>query len=229
MKRGLLLLATVTLSSALYAQQVLTPEKARQIIGDFNPQLLERAAQNQEVSQLVDRLVSSYLAQQPLDDLTGKYGLVALARNFDNSIALQAITDVYKEAVLFSELGGEVEPSVRQYAQEQLEKIFSRIWAVSVRTKEELLVAYKQYANSLKRAQTLSDEQRKERVAAAHQALQALQTDLQNLHTNVGTQLVQLAQATLAQAYRQVLEDQTTLRETINLQIKTKHKKPVAE
>ncbi len=212
MKRGLFLLATVTLTSALYAQGTMSAQRARQIIGNFNPQLLEHASQNSGVSQLVDELISTYLAKQPADDLANRYELAALARNFDNSVALYQVKQGYQQAVRYSYAGQNVEPAARQYAQEQLRKIFSRIWAVSVQTKTELLSQYKAL-NDAKNQQTIS----------------ALEADLKNLQTNVGDQLVYLVQTTLEQVHAHVLAEQTALRETSNMQIKTKHKKPVAE
>ncbi len=212
MKRGFFLLATVTLSSALCAQEVLTSAQARQIVADFNPQLLERAAQTPDVSQLVDTLISSYLAKQPADTLANRYELAALARNFDNSLALYAATQKYQQAVQYSQLGGSVETAAYEYARQQLQEIFPRIWAVSVQTKRELLAQYKVSV-----------------IAAERVAIPSLETDLKKLQTHVGEQMVELVQGTLAQAKAQVLAEHTALKETTNLQIKTKHKKPVAE
>ncbi len=212
MKRGLFLLATVTLSSALYAQGTLTPERAREIVKNFNPQLLERASQDQAVSQLLEKLISSYLAKQPSDNLATQYDLAALARNFDNSLALYGVTQEYQQAIHYSYAGENVEPAARQHAQEELRQIFSRIWAVSVQIKEELLAQYKS-------AQVQVDPK----------AIFILEADLKNLKTNVGEQIVGLVEDTLGQAQAQVLAEQTALQETTNLQIKAKHKKPVAE
>ena len=212
MKRGLFLLATVTLSSALYAQGLLTPEKARQIVGNFNPQLLERASQDQNVSALVEELISAYLAQKPVDNLDTKYELAALARNFDNSVDLYNVTQEYQRAVRYSYAGEDVEPVAKQHAREQLRTIFARIWAVSIQTKEALLAQYKSSKVQEDRGKVLP-----------------LEEDLKGLKTNVGEQIVSLVENTLNQAQKQVLTEQTSLREASNLQIKTKHKKPVAE
>lgn len=212
MKRGLFLLATVTLSSALYAQGMLTPEKAREIVGNFNPQLLERASQDQNVSVLVEELISSYLAQKPADTLATKYELAALARNFDNSLDLYQTTQEYEQAVRYSYAGENIEPAARQHAQDKLQQVFTRIWAVSVQVKAELLAQYKSLKNPNNQG-----------------VISALSADLKNLKTNVGEQIVGLVDETLLQARARVQAEQTALQETSNLQIKTKHKKPVAE
>jgi hypothetical protein len=212
MKRGLFLLATVTLSSALYAQQILTPEKAREIVGNFNPQLLEQASQDQNISELVEGLISAYLAQKPIDNLDTKYELAALARNFDNSLALYDATQEYQQAVRYSYAAENIEPAARQHAQEQLRKIFSRIWAVSIQIKEELLAQYKS-----------------SKFQGDREVISALENDLKNLKTNVGEQIIGLVEDRLERTRARVLAEQTTLKQTSNLQIKTKHKKPVAE
>ena len=212
MKRGLFLLATMTLTSALYAQSSLTSEQVRQIIGNFNPQLLEKAAQDKQVSQLVDQLVDSYLAKQPANSLASRYELAALARNFDNSVALHYVTQQYQQAVRYSQAGGNTEDAVRAHAQQQLREIYARIWAVSVQNKEALLAQYK----------LLKDPQYQTEISI-------LEADLKGLKTHVGEQITNLADEALEQAKAQVLAQQTTLQEAANLQVKTKHKKPVAE
>ena len=212
MKRGLFLLATVTLSSALCAQELLTSEQARQIVQDFNPQLLERASQNPDVSHLMDELISSYLAKQPADTLAGRYELIALVRNFDNSLALYGATHDYEQALQYSQVGGALEAAAYEHAWQQLKGIFPRIWAVSVQTKEQLLAQYKALQEKGNESSIL-----------------LLEEDLKQLQTRVGEQLVGLIQQTLAQAKARVLAEHTSLGETSNLQIKTKHKKPVAE
>lgn len=229
MKRGLFLLATVTLSSALYAQSALTPEKAREIVGNFNPQLLERAAQDQNVSALVEELISAYLAQKPIDGLATKYELAALSRNFDNSLDLYRVTQEYQQAVCYSSMGTDVEPSARQHAEQQLRSVFSRIWAVSVQTKEGMLGEYKQLRKKFKKDTSLTPDQKNLRLQVIDQGISALNTDLKNLKTNVGEQITDLVRDTLDQAKANVRAQQTALHETSNLQIKTKHKKPVAE
>lgn len=229
MKRGLFLLATVTLSSALYAQQ-LTADQARQIIKDFSPQLLERASENKQVAQLVEQLIASYLEKQPANDTVGKYELVALARNFDNSLALFYVANAYQDALRYANQGGEVDlPAIRQHAQQQLKQIFSRIWAVSMQVKQAQLEQYKREYHELKNDKTLTSDQKNLRLESTEDHIVALKTEIKRLNTDVGEHLVTLADQTLAQAQAAVLAEQTALRQTSNLQIKTKHKKPVAE
>ena len=234
MKRGLFVLATLTLSSALYAQQTLTLEQARHIVADFNPQLLERAAQDSDVNSLVEKMISSYMAAQPEYTLETRYALASLARNFDNSIALHAAVQQYKEALRYTQAGGNVNVAAEQAASTLIDEVFPRIWAVSVQTKGELLNAYEQERKVLRRDKALSPNVKEEQLHALDFSIKVLRADIKELHTRTGEQLRALTQATLAQAKAQVAQERATLQEqtaaqATNLQIKSKHKKPVAE
>lgn len=234
MKRGLFVLATLTLSSALYAQQTLTLEQARHIVADFNPQLLARAAQNADVNTLVEEMISSYVAAQPTDTLEARYTLAALARNFDNSIVLHAAVQQYKEALRYSQAGGDVNAAAAQTAHTLVGEVFPRIWAVSVQTKEALLDEYKQVRTRIKQDKTLPADTRQAQLRALDFSIKALRADLKQLRTHTGEQLQTLTQATLAQAQEQVAQERAALQEqtaaqATNLQIKSNHKKPVAE
>ncbi len=219
MKRSLCLLVSVTLGSALYAQGVLSREKVESVFAQYNPSLLVTARENADVNQLLQQVLTTYAAQQLPDTLENRYTLIALARNFENSAALHWVTNAYQNAVLYSHLGGNVQDGARAAARADLQTIYSRIWAVSVQVKEALARAYQQA-----RQQAL---QRGDKKAAQQyaQSVQAVRADLKQLHTQVGPQLVALVQNALLSAEEQA---QAAL-QTTNLQLKTKHKKPVAE
>lgn len=224
MKRGLFVLATLTLSSALYAQHTLTLEQARGIFAQYNPNLLERAAQSPQLNELVEQVLSSYVEQQPTDDLQNHYALAALARNFDNSIALNVVTDEYAQAVYYSKLGQDVQAQARAAAQQKLQAIFPRMWAVSVQTQEALLQQYKKQYVILKKDKTVD-------LQPLSQQIQTTENNLKSLKTKVGPNLQALIRSTLNSTEKQVEKQwqQLQAEQTSNLQIKTKHKKPVAK
>ncbi|MBP5403905.1 MAG: hypothetical protein J6Y17_02310 [Elusimicrobiaceae bacterium] len=223
MRRGLFLIATLTVSSALYAQGLLTRTTARELFGAYNPMLLQEAQQDENLNQLVEEVLNQYLVDEPADTLENRYMLIALARNFENSIALNQTLEEYKQALLYSQQGIDVQNSARAHAQDSLNSIYSRIWAVSVQVKEGLLSRYQQAYR------TVTNLEEKQDLLAA---INAVKTDLKSLHTNTGEQLVSLTHATLAQAEAQAAASQlqraTLVEEAKNLNIKTKHKKPVA-
>ena len=234
MKRGLFVLATLTLTSALYAQQTLTLEQARHIVEDFNPQLLERAAQNADINSLVEEMLTAYVEAQPTNTLETRYTLAALVRNFDNSIALHAAVQQYKNALRYSQAGGDVQTAAEQAVVAQLSHVYSRIWAVSIQTKEALLKAYEQEQKALRKNKTLSTDIKEGQLDALGFSINALRADIKQLHTRTGEQLQSLSQATLAQAKEQVTQERASLQEktaeqATNLQVKSNHKKPVAK
>ena len=85
MKRGILLVATFSICSALYAQGTLTREEAREVFAAYNPALLQKAAQDEQLNQLLDQLLRQFTSQHPADTLENRHTLIALARNFENS------------------------------------------------------------------------------------------------------------------------------------------------
>ena len=85
MKKGLLFIATVTLSSSLYAQTAFSRQQAQDLFAAYNPQLLQRARQNPSLQQVIDQLLDVFLLQYPQDNTQNRYTLIALSRNFDNS------------------------------------------------------------------------------------------------------------------------------------------------
>lgn len=219
MKRGLFLTLTVTLCSTLYAQEMLTREEAQSIFAQYNPELLARAQENEQLDQLVQDMIASYTGQGLPNTLENRYTLIALVRNFENSIALHEITRQYQQAVLYSQLGGATAESVRVAAKTDLQTIYSRIWAVSVQVKEDLLSAYKHSRKQALRAADTNQAQQFERAS------QALSADLKKLNTQVGPQLLALVQDALSAAEQKAHQ----ALQADNLQPKTKHKKPVAE
>ena len=144
MKRGLFLVATVTLSSALYAQNTFTREDAHEVFARYNPALLEKAAQDENLNRFVEDVLAQYAAQNLPDTLETRYTLAALVRNFENSLTVNAALDQYKSALIYSQQGTNVQDAAREHARQILAATDPRIWAVSVQVKEDLLAQYQQ-------------------------------------------------------------------------------------
>lgn len=235
MKRSALLLATVTLSSTLCAQQWISRAQAQELLEEYNPQLLERASQSVPLQQVIDQMVNLYLEQKPQDTLANRYAFIALARNFDNSLALAAITQEYQENLYYAYMSGVETQAVYAHAYRDLMAVYARVWAVSVQVKEKLLQAYQQAQKELRKSTVSSDEQRLLQQYA--QDASVLKADLKSLYTQVGEELPALSRNALWDAQEQLLarlatsnEKETfSTKESDNLQIKTKHKKPVAK
>lgn len=232
MKNGLFLLATVTLSSALYAQQPLTYQETEDIFARYNPQLMARSAQDDNMRNLVDQVITTFVSQQPENTLENRYTLIALARNFENSLILQAATEQYQRAFLYAQLGNpEIVGPAQENARKMLLENYARMWAVSVQVKEDLLAQYETSRKEAGRDARLTPAEQKARQARLDDTIHALRADIRQLRTNPGNQLIELTEETLTEAADQVRDQLAALeaQSTDNLQIKTKHKKPVAE
>lgn len=232
MKNGLFLLATVTLSSALYAQQPLTYQETEDIFAHYNPQLMARSAQDDNMRNLVDQVITTFIRQQPENTLENRYTLIALARNFENSLILQAVTEQYQRSLLYAQLGNrEVAGPARENARQNLLENYARMWAVSVQVKEDLLAQYEAARKEAGKDALLTPAEQKARQARLDDTIHALRADIRQLRTNPGNQLIELTEETLTTAAEQVQGQLAALeaQSTDNLQIKTKHKKPVAE
>ena len=231
MKHGFFLAATVTLSSALYAQQPLTYQAAEGVFAQYNPQLMARVSQEPSMRELVEQVLASYLDSRPQDTPENRYTLIALARNFENSLALQALTQQYEQAVLYARLGNpQVQAAAREHARRELLSTYARIWAVSVQVKEDLLAYYQQARGGVS-ALPLTGVEQKARTARLKAVINALEADIRDLKTQPGEQLLSLTRQALTRTEEQVQAQAKSLQAaaTDNLQIKTKHKKPVAE
>lgn len=205
MKRGLFLVATFTLSSALYAQNAFTRQTARDVFAAYNPVLLEKAAQNAQLTEFLDEMLARFVAQYPQDTLENRYTLIALARNFENSVLANAVLEEYTDALVYSHQGGNVQAPARAHATRTLAEVYPRIWAVSVQVKEDLLAQYKKEL----RAETTTAAQKK----GLRAAISVLEADLKNLHTHTGEQLIALTRQALQGAEAQAAATRATLQQ----------------
>ena len=211
MKRGFFLLATFTLSSAIYAQGTLSREQAQEVFATYNPALLEKAAQDENLNQFVESVLAQYVAQNPPDTLESRYTLAALARNFENSIAINVALKQYKNALIYSQQGGDVQAAAREHAAQILSAVYPRIWAVSVQVKEDLLT---QYQKELKNPNITAEQKQK-----LQNVIKTVKADLKNLRTSPGPRLVALTQNALAQVEEQI---------AIRFDVKASSQKPMA-
>lgn len=165
MRRSLFILATLAMSSALYAQADAghyNREKVLDIFSQYNPAVLENARQNADYNAVLEGLLASYNAPETEEN---RYELIALARNFDNSIRLKALAVNYEEAVLLSQMSGlDLSSSVLHFRRE-LTPVFQNIWAVTVQLREYQIDEYEAQLKELRKNKTLSKEARQAREA----------------------------------------------------------------
>ncbi|WP_428053806.1 hypothetical protein [Candidatus Avelusimicrobium stercoris] len=241
MRRSLFLLATLAMSSALYAQpdaSTYNREKVLDIFAQYNPAVLENAKKNADYNAILEDLAASYQAPDTED---ARFELISVARNFDNSIRLHTLSEQYEEALFLSAVNGVDASATDKYFNRQVADVLGRVWAVTVNLREEQIKEYKKQLAQVKKDKTLSSGDRTAQSNALKAKIKAVKAELKALKKDPGSQI-----STAAQVFGQQVQTRVQTRlsalaassekdaalqteQTPNLQVKTNHKKPVAK
>ena len=240
MKRSLAVLALLALSSAsLCATENYNREKVLALFAQYNPSVLENAQQNGAYQSILESVAQSYNLPQTEENT---YSLIALIRNFDNSLLLNALSEEYQRA-LFVNYANDVDTTaITERFVQDLTPVFSRIWAVSVQVFQLRLKDAKGQLKAVKKDKTLSDVERKETSAVLKQKISLLKQEISNLKKDSATQINGAVESFAAQAQAHVWQSleqsrqaslaaqkNVAVKETKNLSITSKNKKPVAK
>mgnify|MGYP004461047019 FL=1 len=241
MRRSLFLLATLAMSSALYAQpdaSTYNREKVLDIFAQYNPAVLENAKKNADYNAILEDLAASYQAP---DTEEARFELISVARNFDNSIRLHTLSEQYEEALFLSAVNGVDASATDKYFNRQVADVLGRVWAVTVNLREEQIKEYKKQLAQVKKDKTLSSADRTAQSNALKAKIKAVKAELKALKKAPGSQISTAAQVFGQQVQTRVqtrlaalaasAEKEAALQteQTPNLQVKTNHKKPVAK
>jgi len=239
MKRRTCLLGLLVLPAALYAQadgSRLTREQVLDVFARFNPSVLEQARQDEVYRPFLERFLSSY---QGTDTPEDRWELISVVRNFDNSFQLDTLKQAYKQIWMTSQMTGSPLAGARQLFLNDVSDVLARVWAVTVQVQEYRLAQSKQELKELRREAPSAQGQA--RQAQLQQDIQNLRPLLRALKKNPGQQLSEAAEGYVAAAERAFEQQAFTVQKqaadqaqlqataTTNLQIKSNHKKPVAE
>ncbi len=235
MKKTSLLLASLVLATALYAQadstDVFSREDILAVFSQFNPAVLEKASQNPEYQAALAYFLQQY-PQQP--EAVSQYDLIAAVRNFDNSIALDALTKTYRKLWLANKMSGLDVTPARTAFQTDVTTVLEKVWAVTLNLRQYQLDEAKARLRTLPKSDVAGREQ-------AEAEISALKQEIKELKHNPGEYVTSAAQSYVNGVERdfekQVFslekevaqEKARAARQTTNLQIKSNHKKPVAK
>lgn len=235
MRRSLLVLAAFVVTPALYAQADsahFTREQVLEIFSQYNPSVLERAKTDTDYNAVLESFLSAY---EEAGEKPARMELIAVARNFDNSIRLQALADVYRQAAVTAGLMGQNAASVENLFRADLTQVFSRVWAVTVCLREYELSEAKHALKEVRSDKSLTAEARETQLKALKKRIRVLKTEIKSLKCNRGAAVVSAVDSFV----RNMQEEQIRLFraafsadaafEAENLQIKSNNKKPVAE
>lgn len=238
MKRSLAILALLTLSSAsLCAAENYNREKVLALFAQYNPAVLERAEQDENYNAVLQSVADAYHVPQTEEN---HYTLLALIRNFDNSLDLNALTARYEKAFYINTINGLDTSAISQQFSTNLEPIFQRIWGVSLETHTQHLKEAKAQLKALKKDKSLATEEKEKALATQKQTIAFLKQEIKNLKTNPSAQIVAACNSYTTQVEQDILHGiaasraaldayNTSVKETENLSIISKNKKPVAK
>lgn len=235
MRRSLFVLAALALTPALYAQADsahFTREQVLEIFAQYNPSVLERAEADTDYNAVLESFLSAY---EEAGAKAARTELIAVARNFDNSIRLQVLKDIYLQSAAASSLMGQNASSSENLFREDLTDVFSRVWAVTVCLREYELAEAKRALKEVRGDKTLPEAARETQAKELKNLIRALKAEIKSLKQNRGAAVMSAVDSFV----RQTQEEQTSLlraasgavsaSEAENLQIKSKNKKPVAK
>lgn len=235
MRRTLLLLAALSLTPAAYAQGDAAPfarEQVLEIFSQYNPSVLEQASQNEDYNTVLESFLDAYeAARVPAD----RAEVIAIARNFDNSIRLQVLTNAYLQTLSAMQVMGGDKASAETLFRQDLTSVFSQVWAVSVQLRQYQLAEAKKALKTVRADKALSAAQRDEQAASLQEDIRLLKAELKSLKKNAGDTVLSAVDSYMQQVRQadagllQAAQAAAAVDGTENLQVKSNHKKPVAK
>ena len=241
MKKSSLFLAMLLLTPALYAREgssLLTREQVIDVFARFNPTVLEKAKQNEAYGRVWEQFLEAYQAE---DTPGNRFELIAVARNFDNSIRLHSLTQTYRNSWLAAKMSGTDNTVPRQLFEKDVTDLMTQVWAATVQLRKYQLQEAKAQLKALRKNTALAPEDKAAQEAALISTIKNLKAEIKSLQKNAADQITAAAQHYVSSKEASFLEEDFAVsnksarqsasqaRQTANLQIKSKNKKPVAK
>lgn len=183
MKKGLLLLAALAVSSALCAQenQNLGREDVLAAFKEYNPAALEKAARNPAYNDLLNKVAAAYAAP---DTDERQNEMIALVKNFDNSVRLQAAREEYFNGRTLQAVSGEELAALDARVQAELQEVVESVFDNTLEVREIQIDRYQDQIKAVKKDDSLSKEQKKASVAELKDKIKAVKTEIKTLKKN---------------------------------------------
>lgn len=239
MKRCLLLLAVLAAASSLYAQdsQKYTQEEVLAVFAQYNPAVLEKAKTNEQYNDILQKLAASYQKDKTADSQTE---LIALAKNFDNSLRLFIIAKTYENGLALQQASNIDLAALETTTQDDLLAVFEDIYENTLAIHEEEIKLCKARIKALKKDKSLTKEDRKAQIAKENDRIKALKTEIKQLKKDSKEKVRSASELYFADLKDEVSsktvsvtkaaqEEAQKAKSTKNLQVKTKNKKPVGK
>ncbi len=231
MKKNVWVLAVLGFSMGLYAQEasMLSKNDMMTAFQIYNPSVLENAKQNEGYQSILQQLLDSYSVER---NEKNELELIALVKNFDNSLALHLIKQQYMQGRQLQDMSGVPLSNLEQSTLENLEPVFARIYQNTLEVKNIQLKQYKESLKKIKKDSSLSADEKAEQISLYKEKISQVKQEVKQLKQNSKARVHALAAAYLAQmeaGYTSALAQQLSAAESTNQDIKSNHKKPVAK
>ncbi len=239
MKNKLLFFAALAVSSALCAQenQNFGKEDVLAAFREYNPAALEKAALNPTYDDLLNQVAAAYCAARTENN---RFEMIALVKNFDNSLRLQAVREEYANGRTLQMVSGAELAALDERILASIQDIIKNVFKNTLQVREMQIDRYKEQMKTVKKDDSLSKEQQKTAVADLKDKIQTVKTEIKTLKKNSKQKIKDTAKAFFADIRSEYNNDQKTLllrAQTVETQavqtdarsVKANHKKPVAE
>lgn len=230
MQKQVWLVAALAVSSALCAQEnYLSGEDVLAAFQQYNPSALAKATENPVYRDILQKLVAAY--HQPRTQ-AHEDELVALVKNFDNSIRRQALREAYFEGRTLQEMTGADLAALDQATLDGLVPLVEDILQQTLDVREMQLARQKQQLRQTKKNKTLSAEAKAQAVAQLQAQIRQTRQEIRSLKQDARQKVRATAEVYLADMraeYEAALPRQLQAQQSAAYDIKANHKKPVAE
>ena len=239
MKKSLLFLAALAVSSALCAQENQNFGQADVMAAfkEYNPAALEKAAQNSTYGELLKKVAVAYSAPRTEANWSE---MVALVKNFDNSILLQSAREEYFEGRTLQTVAGQDLEALDARVSGRILAVVQSVYENTLEVKELQIDRYKEQIKAVKKDDMLAKAQKKEAVAKLKQQIKALKAEIKTLKKNSKQKIQDTADVYFAEIrsdfdkqqaaqLRQAKQQELKAEQSAAQDVKAKNKKPVAK
>lgn len=220
----LLMLTCVSLQGLNYNK-----EEVLSVVAQYNPAILEKASADEGYKAILQELASAYNAEKTDESFVE---LVALVRNFDNSLDLATSANRYQDALLLNALNGMDLTYAKDTFHQEVQTILTRIWAVTLQVQDLALDIYKERLKQVKKDPNLAELERAVAEAELKIKIKETKREIKNLKKYKSEQLSAAADVYVLQTendFNQKMQAARQAQEAENLEVKSNHKKPVAK
>lgn len=160
MNKTWIILSVLLISSVLGAQEtsLLGKEELLNAFKQYNPVVLQKASMNQDYASLLQKLSAAYSRPRTEEN---ELEMIALVKNFDNSIILQKLKTDYASARTLQSVTGTDLNALEEQTSQQLLQLVEDIFVNTLEVKEIQIDRYEKELKAVKKDKTLSSSERK--------------------------------------------------------------------